>query len=106
MARDGGLSDGEGTTENKKWAKGKWTAQGKVRATSFNRVTRDGFGNQMTLEQRPEGTEGISHVAPWGLGSSRRQPSLEARVGLVCSRSSLEARVNRIGWGAEKRLRG
>ena len=51
------MSDGEGTTENKKWAKGKWTAQGKVRATSFNRVTRDGFGNQMTLEQRPEGSE-------------------------------------------------
>ena len=46
------MSDGEGTTENKKWAKGKWTAQGKVRATSFNKVTRDGFGNQMTLEQR------------------------------------------------------
>lgn len=24
---------------------GKWTARGKVRATSFNRVTRDGSGN-------------------------------------------------------------
>ena len=30
-----GLSDGEGTMENKNRAKGKWTAWGKVRATSF-----------------------------------------------------------------------
>lgn len=68
-----GLSDGEGTMENKNRAKGKWMARGKVRATSFNRVTRDGFGKQVTREQRPEGTEEISREAPWGLGSSRCQ---------------------------------
>ena len=63
-----GLSDGKGTTETKKWAKGKWTARGKMKATSFNRVMRDGSGNQVTRQQRPEGTEGISRAAPgdWG----------------------------------------
>lgn len=75
-----GLSNGEGTMENKNWAKGKWTAWGKVRATSFNRVTGGGFGNQVTCEQRPEGTEEISREAPWGLGSSTCQAQKQERA--------------------------
>ena len=69
-------------------------------------VVRRHFFENITFGQSVKEGEGISRVAPWGLGSSRRQPSLEAGVGLVCSWSSLEARVNRVGWGAEKRLRG